>query len=721
MNTSCDILLVTPPLLQLNTPYPATAYLKAFLTAEGFNVGQVDLSIETFNALLSETSMRRIFDMANNSLLQKNSNLNHIYQNRESYLNLLPSVLQFLQGKHPELAHRIASRQLLPEAERFRAIADMDWAFGTLGVQEKASHIATLFLEDVCTFIRETASPHFEPIRYAEKLATYAPTFDKLQEEIDRPADPVMEAMEQLLRNQMITQQPKIVGFTVPFPGNLVAALRGCRLIKKEFSNTITVLGGGFPTTELRSLTDTRIFAYANYVVLDDGLSAIRAIAQRHISHKETAKPTSTWYLENNKLQFSPENKDDAVKFAELPCPDFTDLPHHLYLGLLDMPNPMHQLWSNGRWNKLMMAHGCYWAGCTFCDTTLPYIQQFEPLKAVAIANHMEQVAAQTGSWGFHFVDEAAPPRLLKELSLEIIRRKLPVTWWTNIRFEKTFTPDLCRLMAAAGCIAVSGGIEVASDRILQLINKGVSVDQATIVTRNFSKAGIMTHAYLMYGFPTETLQETIDSLEVVRQLFEGGNLQSAFWHRFAMTEHSPVGKNPENFGAKRVASTQWPFANNEVPFTATFDHNLQMVGEGLRVATYNYMQGLGFDLPLHKWFSGKIPQPTHLKSRIKQHNQTPVIDLPNEHSKVIWLGGVAQISSKGEVEIAGTKNSHSLHCNPNQAQWLVSTITAITTKPGTSYADLKESFENETGEPLELFLFGKQGTVLRKAGLLIV
>ena len=275
--------------------------------------------------------------MANNSLLQKNSNLNHIYQNRESYLNLLPSVLQFLQGKHPELAHRIASRQLLPEAERFRAIADMDWAFGTLGVQEKASHIATLFLEDVCTFIRETASPHFEPIRYAEKLATYAPTFDKLQEEIDSPADPVMEAMEQLLRNQMITQQPKIVGFTVPFPGNLVAALRGCRLIKKEFSNTITVLGGGFPTTELRSLTDTRIFAYANYVVLDDGLSAIRAIAQRHISHKETAKPTSTWYLENNKLQFSPENKDDAVKFAELPCPDFTDLPHHLYLGLLDM------------------------------------------------------------------------------------------------------------------------------------------------------------------------------------------------------------------------------------------------------------------------------------------------------------------------------------------------------------------------------------------------
>ena len=132
-------------------------------------------------------------------------------------------------------------------------------------------------------------------------------------------------------------------------------------------------------------------------------------------------------------------------------------------------------------------------------------------------------------------------------------------------------------------------------------------------------------------------------------------------------------------------------------------------------------MQGLGFDLPLHKWFSGKIPQPTHLKSRIKQHNQTPVIDLPNEHSKVIWLGGVAQISSKGEVEIAGTKNSHSLHCNPNQAQWLVSTITAITTKPGTSYADLKESFQNETGEPLELFLFGKQGTVLRKAGLLIV
>lgn len=721
MNTSCDILLVTPPLLQLNTPYPATAYLKAFLAAEGFSVEQADLSIETFNALLSESSMRRIFGMVDGNLLQKNGNLNHIYQNRESYLHLLPSVLQFLQGKHPELAHRIASRRLMPEAERFKAIADMEWAFGTLGVQEKASHIATLFLEDVCTFIRETASPHFEPIRYAEKLAVYAPTFDKLQEELESPADPVMEVMEQLLRERMVNQQPKMVGFTVPFPGNLLAALRGCRLIKEEFPNTITVLGGGFPTTELRSLTDTHIFAYADYVVLDDGLSAIRAIAQRHIGHKETARPVSTWYLENNELQFSPENKDDAVKFTQLPCPDFTDLPHHLYLGLLDMPNPMHQLWSNGRWNKLMLAHGCYWAECTFCDTSLPYIQQFEPRKAADIANHMEQVAAQTGSWGFHFVDEAAPPRLLKELSLELIRRKLPATWWTNIRFEKAFTPDLCRLMAAAGCIAVSGGIEVASDRILQLINKGVSVDQATKVTRSFSEASIMTHAYLMYGFPTETLQETIDSLEVVRQLFEEGNLQSGFWHRFAMTEHSPVGKNPGNFGAKRISSTPSPFANNEVPFTAPFDHNLDMVGEGLRIATYNYMQGLGFDLPLHKWFSGKIPQPTHQKNRIKQHNQAQNIDLPQEHSRVVWLGGAAQINAKGEVDIAGTKSSISIRCNPAQAQWLVNTIAALTTTPGISYATLKESYQSETGEPLELFLFGKQGTAVRKAGLLIV
>src|SRR5690606_15962541 len=221
----------------------------------------------------------------------------------------------------------------------------------------------------------------------------------------------------------------------------------------------------------------------------------------------------------------------------------------------------------------------------------------------------MEQLIASTGSTGFHFVDEAAPPALMREVAIEIIKRKLTVSWWTNIRFEKSFTLDLCRLLKASGCIAVSGGLEVASDRLLQLIDKGVTVEQVARVTHNFTEAGIMVHAYLMYGFPTQTAQETIDSLEMVRQMFESGILQSAFWHQFAMTAHSPVGMYPEQFNVDKVSSSIGSFANNDIMHEDNSGADHEQFSFGLKKSLFNYMHGICFDHPLQNWFDHKVPR----------------------------------------------------------------------------------------------------------------
>jgi hypothetical protein len=279
----------------------------------------------------------------------------------------------------------------------------------------------------------------------------------------------------------------------------------------------------------------------------------------------------------------------------------------------------MHKLWSDGRWNKLTLAHGCYWAKCTFCDTSLPYISCYDPATAETCADRIESIIQQTGQTGFHFTDEAAPPKILRALSEEILRRKLTITWWTNIRFEKAFTPDLCKLMARAGCIAVSGGIEVASDRILKLINKGITVEQAVQTTDNFTKNEIMVHAYLMYGFPTETVVETIDSLEIIRQMFNEGLIQSAFWHRYAMTIHSPSGLNPKKFGATLFPIQKGTFANNEIPFTDGQNIDLDELGEGLRKATFNYMHGLCLDWPVFCWFKINVPKTTLKPNYLKK------------------------------------------------------------------------------------------------------
>jgi radical SAM superfamily enzyme YgiQ (UPF0313 family) len=251
-----------------------------------------------------------------------------------------------------------------------------------------------------------------------------------------------------------------------------------------------------------------------------------------------------------------------------------------------------------------MLAHGCYWGKCAFCDGSLDYIQRYETAPIGLIVDRMEAIMQQTGQSGFHFTDEAAPPALLRKLAEEVIRRKLTVSYWTNVRFEKSFTPELCYLLAQSGCIAVSGGLEVASARVLQLINKGITIETARESMKNLTEAGIMTHAYLMYGFPTETAKETIESLEVVRGLFENGYIQSAFWHRYAMTIHSPSGRQPESVGAKSLQLQPNSFANNEIPFTTIQEIDLDFYGKGLNLATYNYMQGVGYDVEVKKWFS---------------------------------------------------------------------------------------------------------------------
>jgi radical SAM superfamily enzyme YgiQ (UPF0313 family) len=263
----------------------------------------------------------------------------------------------------------------------------------------------------------------------------------------------------------------------------------------------------------------------------------------------------------------------------------------------------MHALWSNGRWNKMTLAHGCYWGKCAFCDGTLDYIKRFEKAPVEMLVDRMEQIMQQTGVSGFHFVDEAAPPALLRKLSEEIIKRGLTVSYWTNVRFEKSFTPELCYLLAQSGCIAVSGGLEVASPRILQLINKGITIEIARQTMKNLTEAGIMTHAYLMYGFPTETARETIESLEVVRDMFANGWMQSAFWHRYAMTIHSPSGQVPASVGATSLQDEPNPFANNEIPFSTPHEIDLDFYGKGLNLATYNYMNGTGYDIDVNKWF----------------------------------------------------------------------------------------------------------------------
>lgn len=602
--SDCAVLLITPPFTQLNTPYPATACLKGYLDTLGIKTAQTDLGLEVILRLFSENGLLEMFRVAEICPVSMNPEFRRIFVLREEYISTVDRAVAYLQGREQTLAHLICDGNFLPAGNRMPEEEDMEWAFGTMGLQDKARHLVTLYLEDIADFITGVIDPHFGFSRYAERLGRSASSFDELYAELHKPSTYIDRLMFSVLQEKIEQCKPGWMMLSVPFPGNLYSALHCGEFIKNNYPDIRVEMGGGFASTELRQLSDARVFEYVDFITLDDGETPLRQLLAG-----DEKNYVRTYICRNGKVCYLNNTEIPDVPMRDRGVPDYTGLPLDKYLSVIEIANPMHALWSNGRWNKLTLAHGCYWGKCAFCDGSLDYIGRYEPLTAVEIADCMEEMICRTGERGFHFVDEAAPPMLLKELALEILKRRMTVVWWTNVRFEKSYTLDLCRLLKQSGCIAVSGGLEVASDRLLKLINKGVSLEQVSQVTDHFTSAGIMVHAYLMYGFPSETAQETIDSLEVVRQLFLNGLVQSAFWHRFALTAHSPVGCHPEKYTIRITEKPFGGFARNDIDFEdiAGADHDI--FGEGLRKSLYNYMRGAGFDLPLQKWFDEPVPK----------------------------------------------------------------------------------------------------------------
>jgi radical SAM superfamily enzyme YgiQ (UPF0313 family) len=611
------ILLVTPPMTQLNTPYPATAYLTGFLREHasrlGLEVAQADAALELFLRLFSRRGIQAVLDelRAVDSDEPPPPSIEHFLTYGEDYVDTIDAVIRFLQGRDPSLALRIVTRELLPEGPRFAAAAQgpsadeddpLGWAFGGLGLQDRAKHLASLYIDDLADVIRDGIAPDFELARYGERLASSTPSFDALHEALEGEPTLVDSMLDELARELFEKHRPELVGLSVPFPGNVYGAFRIARAIKEVSPATRVVLGGGYVNTELRELCEPRVFDYVDYITLDDGEAPLLALIE-HLH--DPAKPLlRTFVRRDGEVTLVSEPSLCDVPITQAGTPTYAGLPLDRYVSLFEMLNPMHRLWSDGRWNKLTIAHGCYWRQCTFCDVTLDYIARYERAPADLLVDRIEALIAETGQTGFHFVDEAAPPAALRALAEKLIERKVTITWWGNVRFEKAFTPELTQLLARSGCIAVSGGLEVASDRLLELMKKGVTVEQVARVTRAFTDAGVMVHAYLMYGFPTETVQDTIDALERVRQLFEAGCIQSAYWHRFAATVHSPIGKNPELFGIRLRRPRRAPtFARNEVAFDDPTGVDHDALGVGLRRALYNYMHGIGLDLDPREWF----------------------------------------------------------------------------------------------------------------------
>ncbi|MDR0486769.1 MAG: radical SAM protein, partial [Treponema sp.] len=553
------IVLVQPPFVQLNGPHPGIYYLRTFLEKRGCEVVVRDHSILLFEKIFCKDGMTRIFASIKKSEFKEQPAatrqiIERFLCEEERVCSSIDRIIAFLRGKDREFAHLIGlTNGVLPGGPSFDAcLAEICKVKGEASADD-APLLASKLLADIAGLITAALDPGFSLVRYVPMAAAAFHDFSAVK---DGLSGYVMQNFYRPFLEEE-WKSPEIIrfsgspvflmGITIPFPGCLSGALVCAESAKTVFGNRVrTIAGGGYVNTELRFLEEDVFFDYFDYLSFDRGYGSLDAILEREAQsdciplYKTMYRHTDGSIVRDASITGGETGPvDDEAVLSTFP--DYSGVDFTRYICPVDDVNPMHRLWSDGRWLKACTAHGCYWQKCAFCDVSLDYIRSFVPVDTTALFNHLKTMAEASGIHGVHLVDEACPPASLLQLALLNRRAGLPLVFWGNIRFEKSFTPDVAALLAAGGVIGVSGGIEIASEKGFERIGKGIDLQGLVNACAAFKEAGILVHAYLIYGYWDQEEAEIIDSAEVMRQFFEAGLLDSAFWHQFVLTVHSRI------------------------------------------------------------------------------------------------------------------------------------------------------------------------------------
>lgn len=724
-----NTVIIQPPLVQLNTPYPSGAYLQAFfkeLYAKNSIQGTVkwlDMSTELFHSVFSRQGLSLIFNKSAEKALsladryESQGDDNTAFQLRryvsqsDQWISWIDTIMSIVCNGNScnngssaapisghEFTHEFVRSAYTPRGARMESyLASLGRNVGV----DDSRILASLAFADLADYITIAYDKNFSLIRYAEHLATSSSSFDEVIKNLNSPV--LTDIYEPLLKQNMPQElshpdSQNLFLISVPFPGCFEAALYTARLLRSLYGSRATIaLGGGYINTELRSITEQRLFDYCHFLSYDKGygsyiqlfqlsaasgydlktvLTGSRLYKIRYLHQSPTDKTCSIIEQLDNSETFEKQERE----IIHTLIPDFSTIDFTRSPRMADDTNPMHRIWNDGTWIKAYMAYGCYWHRCAFCDTSLDYVNNYCATDTRAFFNGIYAQAVKAGVYGIHFVDEACPPIGLQQFALSNLaasRTGPKLTYWGNIRFEKSFTRDMADLLSCGGLTAVSAGVEIATGTGLDSVNKGIDMENIISACCAFKEAGILVHSYMIFGFWNQSEQDLINSMETLRQMFAAGLLDSAFWHKFSLTKHSTVyrewlqGKHPD---LKPLPTPKNQFAENDIHWEG--EHKSDRYSQPLNAALELWMHGEKLNKNVESFFPFKMPKPSIDKNFVdskialyEKNRDQSFSRLPSDNQKFVWLGGIPLIlksssgvqlcwSYMGELLYADTKKS---------------------------------------------------------------
>ncbi len=553
--------LLFPPQWIPTQPYLSLPSLTAFLKNNHYDAEQMDINMSFYDHLLSKPGLHDFYERAYSKFQELDSKTELSPKLQKQYAALSSSIL-FGEYIIDEVE---GAKKLLKNKEDFYDVEELFRAFKILELGLKLASSA--YYPTNLTF-------HTYDMRHSCRSSK-----EVLSAINDREENLFIDYFERTTVPEVRKNNPKLIGISIINTSQIIPGLTLANLIRKNCEEIHINVGGSVFTRLINEISrNNELFSVFDSVIVHEGETALLNLI-KHLNNEVDIKVVPNLiYKKGSEIKVN-KISSEGEDVNSLPAPCFDGLPLELYFSPeLVLP--------------VLSSRGCYWRRCTFCDHGYGYSGKYRPRDVNILYNDIKTLKNKYKTRFFTFQDEGIAPKLMGALSDKIIENKLDISWLADSRFEPIFTPELSNKLADAGCKMLYFGLESANERILGCMDKGINKGNVLKICKYCNDAGIWTHLFLIFGFPTETREEAKDTMDFILQ--NKKIIHSMSFGSFQLTKHSRVYENPASFDVKKIVQ------NDRIDLSLWYDYEVSqgMSKKETDETIQEFYNKLAFDYP---------------------------------------------------------------------------------------------------------------------------
>lgn len=528
MNKNGAVVLLYPPPSNPEQPYSSLPTLTAFLRNSGIQVIQKDIGIEVFNELLTPEMLSKSRDRALTIANSKN------WITKKDYYKEFFYTIGFSDYV---ISHITKAKQIMHDEKLFYDIKLYKWAVSIIKL--------------ACDLVSLPYYPSkFQPGDYN---LNFDLTLEGLSKAIINENENLfLKIFEKEIAPQILLMKPLLVGISVTYPSQIVPAFTLSKILKSSAPHLHINIGGAVINHMKDSILENPLFfQFADSFTIGEGETALLTLTQCLQECRELENVPNLITKINGKPYFYNLHWHENIN--ELPCPDFDGLDLKRYFS----PEPVL---------LLSTARGCYYGKCAFCDVSKNTRNIYRKMEDSQIINNLRNLNKKYNVKRFFFSDDTMPPENML-LVAGLVKNELnEVTWQSETRFEKILTPEFISNLKEGGCRQLIFGLESASQRVLDMMNKGSSIKNSIMIIESCFNNGISINLQTFIGFPTEIYEEAMETVDFL--ISNENKISSIGFGKFDLCKNTPVYNESSKYGIKNIT------IDNEIMNYCNFEYS---------------------------------------------------------------------------------------------------------------------------------------------------